>query len=427
MKVDKAVNTNDAFNDLTKSIKLEDIFSTLVENKILSIKNQGTREPKINKRRLGTVLLSKNLFGTKRLDQDIERGDVKLNSLSDTKTTFKEDGSIKHICSTSPPHNDNKSDSIASAVDLNVSIFDHIELAERFVDENNSEKLSPKNTINDICINLKQLSEERKPEIENTVKSYGYKIEPRSSIENISNNESKLKSNINDNPNVDTISNCTLSVHNENLTDNDSINRLTKSSLNVQDSYSTYCLNSSRQPIRESSFNEYDVERHRILEAKSISAQCSPIFSRQKLKDLKFLNTDNEQYSSNVFQKGDNFIVLHVGQEGEHRINEKSANKKMSTTPACMEYDSIISYNSNISSGGIIASFNQLTSNFPLISTNKPKTYCDTIKLQKIESNSKKQNKNVDLRKANRKRNTNTKENVTEEGNIRKKKRNSKY
>ncbi|XP_050092704.1 uncharacterized protein LOC126575824 isoform X2 [Anopheles aquasalis] len=61
MKVDKAVCTNGTLEDLGRAIQFEAVFSTLVENKILSIK----RESDLKKRHKKSRLLRRVLFGGK--------------------------------------------------------------------------------------------------------------------------------------------------------------------------------------------------------------------------------------------------------------------------------------------------------------------------------------------------------------------------
>ncbi|KFB50345.1 AGAP005073-PA-like protein [Anopheles sinensis] len=61
MKVDKAVCTNGTLEDLNRAIQFEAVFSTLVENKILAIK----RECELKKRHKKTRLLRRILFGRK--------------------------------------------------------------------------------------------------------------------------------------------------------------------------------------------------------------------------------------------------------------------------------------------------------------------------------------------------------------------------
>ncbi|XP_053672957.1 uncharacterized protein LOC128723262 [Anopheles nili] len=61
MKVDKGVSTNGTLEDLSRAIQFEAVFSTLVENKILAIK----RECELKKRHKKSRLLRRILFGRK--------------------------------------------------------------------------------------------------------------------------------------------------------------------------------------------------------------------------------------------------------------------------------------------------------------------------------------------------------------------------
>lgn len=68
MKVDKAVCTNDTFDDLSRAIRYEAVFTTLVENKILAIKRECEEHQRIKdgKRSFGNIISGKHIFCIKR-------------------------------------------------------------------------------------------------------------------------------------------------------------------------------------------------------------------------------------------------------------------------------------------------------------------------------------------------------------------------
>lgn len=68
MKVDKAVCTNDTFDDLSRAIRYETVFTTLVENKILAIKRECEEHQRLKdgKRSFGNIISGKHIFCIKR-------------------------------------------------------------------------------------------------------------------------------------------------------------------------------------------------------------------------------------------------------------------------------------------------------------------------------------------------------------------------
>ena len=126
--------------------------------------------------------------------------------------------------------------------------------------------------------------------------------------------------------------------------------------------------------------------RIRTLEARSISAQNSPILSRHPAKSKPLHLTFIDQIQTN--NPADDHID---SSEKSEKRSKKSTlfvadTSKKSSDTTTLEYE--ISYQSPLAtsppSQGFIASFNQLTTNLPVIAQ-KPVT--DMIKLQKLTSN----------------------------------------
>lgn len=353
MKADKAVCTNDRLEDLNKTIRFETVFSTLVENKILAIKRECEQKKKTKRCRA--------FFGKKKIKKPTE---VKCaNSNFDLDI---EKGCDKKIQS---------NPSLNEIIDETKSDIFHNEI--EVFPRKNSTSTATNNDVEEIAV-------VDQPEIELEKDRESSSISNKTENNSNQSNKSSLEKSLQQDDGSTTsrnISDFDLSNDSENLRQEQQI-RLNKKILSGKEN---------------SLLLEQERLRLRIFEARSISAQCSPIFPRQKIifdetrsecrvKDNLSDNlTINSILSEKELEKRISKKSLVDNSNSTSTTTKKSKNKRESTS-AVYEYDSIINYQPN---QGFISSFNQLTSNLPVITTTKTKNqYCDAIKLQRMTSTS---------------------------------------
>lgn len=362
MKADKAVCTNDRLlEDLNKTIRFETVFSTLVENKILAIKRECEQKKKTKRARsIGRAFFGKKnqkkseiKCANSHLNLDIERG----GRCDDKKRS--NNSSLNEII------DETKSDKFHNETEL---VFQR----------KNSTSTVTNNDVEDVVV----AAVVDQPEIE--IEEENERDRESSTISNKSSLEKSLHQLDDGSTTSRNISEIDLSNDTEILRQEQQI-RLNKKILSGKENYLLL---------------EQERSRLRIFEARSISAQCSPIFPRQK---KIFDDTRSESRVKDILS--DNLTINSIlsEKELEKRISKKSSASlvdnsnststttkkskiKRETNSAVYEYDSIINYQPN---QGFISSFNQLTSNLPVITTTKTKNqYCDAIKLQRMTSTS---------------------------------------
>lgn len=432
MKVDKAVCTNDTFEDLSRAIKFEELFSTLVENKILAIKRECEQQQqqqeqqqskkktkKKGRRSLGKILFGNKIFGDKNNGDDTNHdGAIKDGGIgsgggddgggavaADLERGNLNDGD-KLKCMSSPSN---------SSTTLRDKIVVEIE------DEIASDVI-----LSEIDLKEKSTrSDYGRPDV-HAIRSQDDTVSGCCMVSRCSLNDKHTAVGT---KRTDETGSNSLPSEGENLPSTESGSGK-KVRLSKHVSIDRGC------PKETSLYLENERTRLRILEAKSISAQCSPIFPRQKLGQLgrPYISSFDETSLSTACRDRDTKHIQsqphpppplpphhstttaattttsetsdiisalndkeNVGRDRdrdhdkEKRVSgckSKSSGKKQTSKKIALEYDSIISYQGNSSaSQGFISSFNQLTSNFPVIATTKSKNpYCDTIKLQRITS-----------------------------------------
>lgn len=351
MKADKAVCTNDRLEDLNKTIRFETVFTTLVENKILAIKRECEQKKKTKRCRA--------FFGKKK----IKKTEIKCaNSNFDLDV---EKGCDKKIQS-NPSLNETKSDKFHNEIEV--------------LPRKNSTSTATNNDVEEIAV-------VDQPEIELEKDRESSSISNKTENNTNQSNKSSLEKSLHQDDGSTTsrnISDFDLSNDSEILRQEQQI-RLNKKILSGKEN---------------SLLLEQERSRLRIFEARSISAQCSPIFPRQKiifdetrsecrvkdnLSDNLTINSilSEKELEKRISKKSSTSLV--DNSNSTSTTTKKSKNKRESTS-AVYEYDSIINYQPN---QGFISSFNQLTSNLPVITTTKTKNqYCDAIKLQRMTSTS---------------------------------------
>lgn len=356
MKADKAVCTNDRIEDLNKTIRFETVFSTLVENKILAIKRECEQKKKTKRGRS----IGRAFFGKK----NRKKSEIKCaNSDLDVEKGCDENPSLKEII------DETKSD----------KFHNEIEVFPR----KNSTSTATNNDVEEIVVAEPEMEVEQEIEKDRESSSISNKTENNSNQSNKSSLEKSLQQDDGSTTSRN-ISEFDLSNDSEILRQEQQI-RLNKKILSGKEN---------------SLLLEQERSRLRILEARSISAQCSPIFPRQKK-----IFDDTRSESRVKDNLSDNLTINSILSEKdlEKRTSKKSSTSlvdnsnststatkksksKRESTSAVYEYDSIINYQPN---QGFISSFNQLTSNLPVITTTKTKNqYCDAIKLQRMTSTS---------------------------------------
>lgn len=108
MKVDKAVCTSDVLEDLSRAIKFEAVFTTLVENKIVAIKRECEEKAKLKKAKKRRFPFGRRFFGGARPENeaDVEKGapagdgevingKLQLDREGETRTAVQQDVSVR--------------------------------------------------------------------------------------------------------------------------------------------------------------------------------------------------------------------------------------------------------------------------------------------------------------------------------------------
>lgn len=456
MKVDKAVCTNDTFEDLNRAIRYDAVFSTLVENKILAIKRECEEHErtKESKRTLGGIISGKHIFCIKR-NSPKESGDFVLKRCDNIKMTchpmpLAESSNPTEQMSPSSPFQQPLSSpasvqphptilSVATSASNETAIASNVkrkpldsgggkqqklqqqqrQLRQK-TDGNELEMMNADNKKNEILDERGPCGSKQKPVVNTERQQQTYDAEfsvERFETDSISSDKSKKITFQGDcyvegtlakktdgqrgvtrrqrKPSEDTNSSVTSSFI-EIYVSNES---LRKSPI---DSTETISYPSSSRPhtanVQEAAIIlDQERRRLRVLEAKSISAQCSPIFPRptrvlsypapqQQLqqphddrsafigasrhsKVLSRRNTSDDSGASVTFSDTVTDSYHERTLKPEAKLSIKSA--KDSGAKMAVDKDKLGSNNS--SSHGFINSFNQLTSKnaLPVITTTK--------------------------------------------------------
>lgn len=429
MKVDKAVCTNDTINDLQNTIRYETILSTLVEKKILAIKRECEENEKKLKRQRKQKCFSTLIFGKR----DCTKGDDnerQNKAIATTSTNEVDDKLNTHNSSLWSHENvinenvagdsdrektemasggaaDDKSNNATSVLNKEKIIGNHIvgiveshsvghQCDLRVMDERiHSDNLSSSRQHN----NVAQMDCETEKDNTNEMSNHSKSITVHTDYDTGNATNAKSPS---------------LTSHGDNSDDGISSKQLPNA--NRKYSADTISFPSSSKHTTFSAPIEipYDPEcRHRlrVLEAKSISAQCSPIFTRQIFENVPLptkrtdcaINTGgvlkstipqrlysrqntsddsvNVTFSSVLINDdgidhidGDDLSAIHTEFDSTMKSSCKKFLKKKDKLGRSFTKNMAIAKNSDLHSHGFISSFNQLTSNaLPVITTTKLK------------------------------------------------------
>ncbi|XP_059615602.1 uncharacterized protein LOC132261085 [Phlebotomus argentipes] len=296
MKVDKAVCTSDVLEDLSRAIKFEAVFTTLVENKIVAIKRECEEKAQLKKAKKRRFAL-RRLF-SKPAEADVEVGDAaepeqeQVASVQEVKAEVNESDSPRTL---------NRPETEASGSGVELEQFDVVSIrsdmcrtgeAAAAVAEDG--KLSQSD---DVIFRTKPPRRQARARFKEDVVETTMEVKPA---------KAKRKYN-----------------------------------------------------LREASLLlEQERHRLRILEAKSISAQCSPILARHQPSDSPDLSLESRH----------------------------SAPPAVAEAPRKVRHEASVNYQAtNPLSQGFVSSFNQLTtSHLPVMATAKSKTPCDMIKMHRM-------------------------------------------
>lgn len=349
MKADKAVCTNDRIEDLNKTIRFETVFSTLVENKILAIKRECEQKKKTKRGRS----IGRAFFGSKK---NRKKAEIKCAN---------SDLDVEKGCDENPSLKETKSDKFHNEIEV-------------FPRKNSTSTAT--NDVEEIVVAEPEMEVGQEIEKDRESSSNSNKTENNSNQSNKSSLEKSLQQDDGSTTSRN-ISEFDLSNDSEILRQEQQI-RLNRKILSGKEN---------------SLLLEQERSRLRIFEARSISAQCSPIFPRQKkiFDDTRSESRVKDNLSDNLTINSVNELEKRTSKKSSTSLVDnsnststatKKSKSKRESTSAVYEYDSIINYQPN---QGFISSFNQLTSNLPVITTTKTKNqYCDAIKLQRMTSTS---------------------------------------
>ncbi|XP_037926589.1 uncharacterized protein LOC119661355 [Hermetia illucens] len=285
MKVDKAVCTNDTLDDhLTKAIKYDVVFTTLVENKILAIKREceeRKRAKKEKRKSLGRMIFGRRLFrggcSSKRAqandDVDVEKGESSF-ARSDEKSISAQGsnaGSTGVSCSKAQSIRSGKEDFESEADESSISLRIPFPIDNQAEDSNGSNEngsLSERGGARDLVV-----------EVLTHRDGHSYDDSEKDELKDNEKGSLALLSDHSRHDATSMASSVRATEKDISIIVDDSF-ASPKGSIDSLSCASSRATTSAVFPTTRSS--EKDLLRLRILEAKSISAQCSPVLPRQK-------------------------------------------------------------------------------------------------------------------------------------------------
>lgn len=319
-KLDKAVCTNDTFEDLQRALTYEAVFSTLIENKMLAMKRdceERKRIKRMKRKSIGRIFFSKKLFGGgSRKNSTLHTGELedemivvdedtgrvrkvssqisafKLESIESVKRSPIND--IEVASASSSGHQMQMTNPKASAVTVETPVAADDSLTSTVSNDNPSFSSGKNSSGVAVKRNLLVTVQTHGPAEVVTSSSSG---DSKDGATRLSTNGAALPSSY-----IDRSYDATSLVSGY---DNGGGGRINTSTMaddsltSIRDSIESLSFASSRCTV---SFGATEVipedtasllyerarvaKRLRILEAKSISAQCSPVFPRHVLKSL---------------------------------------------------------------------------------------------------------------------------------------------
>lgn len=414
MKVDKGVCTTDTLEDLNKSLRYEAVFSTLVENKILAIKRDcEERQQKkcAGKRRFGGLLAGKRMLcggggggarksddssggdGSSRESEALNREVLHRKGVGEGATyTHERHRHARRRCSPEPSKQKAKQSDETSAVADSVY--------SRNAKPMTKEKRIVKGKLNESTCGTQSLVNEEKTTY------YGVERHETASIASDKSKKITFSTTVIDDANETddsgkhvgrsklTATMVAQRTRGHKFEDTELCMDSQRRGRRVSITDSLSLSGSAKQPLHDGTLMlELERRRLRILEAKSISAQCSPVFPRT----LTTRNSiDNPQLHPPTSLK---LLTRQATSEDSVNLTFSSvllddepssvATPKKATIKPLIGSSKLPSRDSD--SHGFISSFNQLTSNnnLPVIMTSSLRsTNCDTIKLHRMMSTS---------------------------------------
>lgn len=389
MKVDKAVCTNETMEDLYRAIRYETVFTALVENKILAIKRECDERQRLKKNRahfkLGGLLSSKKICCVKH--DSLTNADLVLHQPNSKISNVNEIGVVASVRDgvtdreerLSQQRNLSQNELFKPITDDSIAQGNYVE------DTQHDDKIQIQESES-ICSDKSKKITFRSGLIDDKHKIYkNHSLRRKLSVESSfsQNSSSVIESYVSD----------------------DSHTR--KSRVISADAQSS---NQTKSNVHENTAL-LDHERHRlrILEARSISAQCSPVFPRplfrnphniatqipctsddNQLVPLKLIRSQNDIdasidsvnlaiASSNIGidanKDKEQFTMSYVSNCSQN--SNDNENTRLDKTKFTGQFDT---------KPGFIKSFNQLTSHnqntLPVITTIKSKK--DALKLHRL-------------------------------------------
>lgn len=312
-KLDKAVSTNDVLLDLQRALTYEAVFSTLVEHKMQALKRDYEEHKKAKRRKrksIGRIFLPKKLFGSgsRRSSREdtpppeehqvqpspaaTSSGKARAQTKGKTRTDDIEEasGSVASLQRSHPKRPDNLEDSLASTL------------------SNSSGAQRPHKHSHSLLVRAQTHTPAHQMDMDADRRSISSDAELRLKAQlpakhsTTINGESELLPPISGHDNTSTTATATATgtatahggvLHSSTLAD-DSLTASLRGSLESLSYSSSRCTVSfGGAEVITASGGEAEsrerarlAKRLRILEAKSISAQCSPIFPRHVVRSF---------------------------------------------------------------------------------------------------------------------------------------------
>ncbi|XP_055915847.1 uncharacterized protein LOC129948813 [Eupeodes corollae] len=325
MKSDKAVCTNDTMEeDLGKALTYEAIFTTLIENKVLAMKRdceERKRAKRQKRKSFGRILFSKKLFGSSASggtgggsgsgsggrkspsaeELDVEKGssladDFEINVTSKLSDCHIHDETTHSKVSSKRHHHPEADASMRRGKNATIKVLPQIPPGDDSLSSNaynDSLSLSEKNGVRNLVVEVLTHHHDARLAYDDDAASIADQVAPISLNDTTTVDQS-----------IDAISICSNSIavdeHNTSTMADDSLT-------SIRDSIESLSFPSSRCTVSVSGFgatgggggvcpeitvnpscldsaslifDKRRAKRLRILEAKSISAQCSPVLPR---------------------------------------------------------------------------------------------------------------------------------------------------
>lgn len=434
MKVDKAVCTTDTMTDVQSTVRYETLLSTLFQNKVLAIKRDCEAKQQAKERRKQKNFLGAIIFGNRRHQCDDKSNDSNpsINLAENVTGNKKEVGGVSEMERNVFAHGnqiDNNDDT--KQIDNSTVSINRNNLVENVAQTTNENVItaealieSKENSTRNECERSSSKSKSsEKQTIDCGIVINMHANEPSCAQQhpNDTNLNKAIIISVEEDAHTTTANSKSLSqISQTDASDDGSIKHISRDRKNSSDTISVPSLTTKHTTFSApiDTIATYDQEhRHRlhVLEAKSISAQCSPVFpqrqiftgmastqskhtttslaphrlySRQNTSDDSVNVTFNSIFVNETNDDGTTVIGTDIATSTTTNTNNNKNNKRLMKSQhssgsggktsffkkSGKQTTSSVNSNVNNDAHGFITSFNQLTSNNLPVITSKTTT-----------------------------------------------------